>query len=104
MKTGKKENSQVNHQQAPRNYTGLAAESAAPVPLPEIVALNTLCLGLSLHELFRRYQFRVSFPPVGEKRRHVQPLQPLKHLFQGCGAPVSAFPVNQLTGSAAICL
>ena len=104
MKTRKKKNGQVNHKQAPRNYAGLAAEPAAPVPLPKIVAFNAVGLGFSLYELFRRYQFRVSLPPVGEKHRHIKPLQPLKHLFQGCGAPVPAFPVNQLAGSAAICL
>jgi hypothetical protein len=104
MKTRKKKNGQVNHKQAPRNYAGLAAKPAAPVPLPKIVAFNAVGFGLGLHELFRRSQFRVSLPPVGEKHRHLKPLQPPKHLLQGCGASVSAFPANQLTGSAAICL
>jgi hypothetical protein len=39
VKTGKKKNSQVCHKQTMGDHTGFTAESATPVPLPEIVAL-----------------------------------------------------------------
>jgi hypothetical protein len=94
MKTRKKKNGQVNHKHAPRNYAGLATEPAAPVPLPKIVAFNAVGLAFGLHELFRRYQSCVSLPPVGEKHRHLKPFQSIKHLFQGYGASVPAFPAS----------
>ena len=90
------------HEQTSRYHASLAAESAAPVSLTEIIPLDAVCFGFGLNQEFRWNQFSVSFPMIGKENPDVQPLQAVKHVFQGFAASVPTFPINELTGSAAI--
>jgi hypothetical protein len=102
MKASEKRHGQVDHEQTSRYHASLAAKSTAPVPLTEIVSLNAVCFGFGLNQEFRGNQFSISFPMIGKENTDIQPLQAIKHLFQGFAAPVPAFPIDELTGSAAI--
>ena len=104
MVTSKKENGQANHGQTARNNTGFATEPATAVPLAEIVSLDAVRLRLGLDKHFRLDRLGAWLPPVCEKDGHAQTLQSFEHFCVGRAASVPALPVNQLAGSAAICL
>jgi hypothetical protein len=60
---------------------GFAAESAAPMPLTEIVFLDAVCFGFGLNQEFRGNQFDMSLPMIGKGNTEVQPLRAIKHFF-----------------------
>jgi len=53
MVTSKEENDQVNHEQTARNNAVFATEPVTPVPLAEIVSLDTVGIRLGLDKHFR---------------------------------------------------
>jgi hypothetical protein len=102
VKASEKEDGQADHEQTSGYHAGLAAKSAAPVPLAGIVPLDAVCFGFGLNQEFRGNQFGMSLPTIGKENTDIQPLQAVKHLFQGLAAPVPALPIGELAGSAAI--
>jgi hypothetical protein len=102
VKASEEEDGQVDHEQTSGYHAGLAAKSAAPVPLTKIVSLDAVRFGFGLNQEIRGNQFGVSLPMIGKENTDIQSPQAVKHFFQGFAAPVPAFPIDELTGSAAI--
>jgi hypothetical protein len=102
VKASEEKDGQVDHEQASRYPTSLAAKSAAPVPLTEIIPLDAVCFSFGLNQEFRGNQFSIRFPMIRKENTDIQPFQAIKHVFQGFAASVPAFTIDELTGSAAI--
>jgi hypothetical protein len=75
VKASEEKDSQVDHEQTSRYPTSLAAKSAAPVPLTEIIPLDAVRFGFGLNQEFRGNQFSIRFPMIRKENTDFQPLQ-----------------------------
>ena len=95
---------EIDHLFRAGNADGFSAETGKPVTLWHVVALNEMCFALCLGKQFRGDQIGVRAPIIGKKHLHVPPLQSLVKPCKCSIISPSAFPVDKLTGIAAISL
>jgi len=104
MKVRVKPDSQINHLFRTRHTASLAPEPCKPVPLRKVVAFNQMCLRFCLNQQFRRDQIAVCAPFVREEDSYIPALQSLVKFCKCSIVSPSTFPVDKLTGIAAISL
>ena len=104
MEGSVKSDGEIDHLLRAGNANCFSAKAGEPMPLRHVVALDQMRLRFALHKQFRRDQIGIRTPVIREKDGDLPVLQSLVKPCKCSIISPSAFPVDKLTGIAAISL